>query len=110
MVVHTEEEIDFYLMANLSTRLTGLPFVVWISQRGNARHDIRVKVSPGLKAIPEEMVSVGIRPDVHLVVGELASNDLKLLTAWVELNREVIVKFWNGELATDEALVEIKAI
>ena len=108
--MHTEEEIDFYLMANLSTRLTGLPFIIWISQRGNAKHDIRVKVAPGPKAIPEEMVSVGIRPDVHVVAGELASQDLEALRSWVELNLDVLVEYWNGDLLTDEALNRIRGI
>src|ERR1041384_506167 len=31
-------------MANLFSKHTGLPFVVWISYRGAARHDVRVKV------------------------------------------------------------------
>jgi hypothetical protein len=99
-----DDEIDFFLMANLSSRLTGLPFIVWISQRGNAKHDARLKVSPDPKAIPEEMVSVGIRPTVEVVAGEMTPADLKLLRAWVELNRDVLVQYWDGELLTDDAL------
>src|SRR5438270_875190 len=60
--------LDFYLMSNLSPQTTGLPFVVWISVRGTARHDVQVKVTPGPKAAPEEFVSVAIRPDVHVVL------------------------------------------
>ena len=41
-VVETE---DLYTMSNLSPRRTGLPFVVWISPKGGALHDVRVKVS-----------------------------------------------------------------
>ena len=36
---------DLYLMANLPPRLTGLPMVVWLLERGRARHDARIKVS-----------------------------------------------------------------
>lgn len=32
-------------MANLSPKRTGLPFVVWISPKAGAPHDIRVEVS-----------------------------------------------------------------
>ena len=45
------DEDDFYFMANLFPATTGLPFVVWISERGGARHDIRVKVSRNAKVI-----------------------------------------------------------
>src|SRR5262245_39699710 len=58
-------------MANLFPKHTGLPFVVWISVRGGARHDVRVKVSASAKAIPGEMITVGIRPDVQVIEGEM---------------------------------------
>ncbi len=105
-----DEAVDFYLMASLSGRLTGLPFIVWISQRGNAKHDVCVKVTPGLKAIPEEMVSVAIGPDIRVIAGEMTASDLQLLTRWIELNSEVIFRFWEGELLTEDALLLIKAI
>lgn len=98
-------------MANLVYKRTGLPFVVWISPRGNARHDVRVKVSSGPKAVPSEMVSVAIRPDVHVVEGKMSASDLALLTEWVELNHDVLVRYWNGELeSTEDAITAIRAI
>jgi hypothetical protein len=42
--VETEAE-DLFEMANLYPDTTGLPMTVWISPRGNARHDARVKVN-----------------------------------------------------------------
>ena len=33
---------DFFDMANLPPEVTGLPMVVWVSQRGRARHAARV--------------------------------------------------------------------
>jgi hypothetical protein len=40
-----EEELDFFLMANFRPATAGLPMVVWLSERGLARHDVRVEVS-----------------------------------------------------------------
>ncbi len=51
-------------MANLFPKHTGLPFVVWISYKGGAQHDVRVKVSPGPKALASQMASIAIRPNV----------------------------------------------
>jgi hypothetical protein len=62
-------------MANLFPKHTSLPFVVWISYRGGALHDVRVKVSRNAKAIPAEMISVAIRPDVHIVEGSMDSGE-----------------------------------
>jgi hypothetical protein len=36
---------DLYEMANLYPDTTGLPMTVWVSPRGNARHDVRIKVN-----------------------------------------------------------------
>jgi hypothetical protein len=45
-------------MANLFSKHTGLPFVVWISYKGGAQHDVRVKASPEPKVLPSQMTSV----------------------------------------------------
>jgi len=97
-------------MANLFSKHTGLPFVVWISYRGGAQHDVRVKVSPGVRAFPSQMVSVAIRPNVRVVEGKMGASDLALLTKWVELNREVLVKYWDGDIDTKDAIEAIRPI
>jgi hypothetical protein len=97
-------------MANLFSKHTGLPFVVWISYRGGAQHDVRVKVSPGPKALPSEMASVAIRPNVRVVEGKMDAADLTLLTKWIELNHDVLVKYWDGEIDTKDAIDEIRPL
>jgi hypothetical protein len=98
-------------MANLVQRDTGLPFVVWICPKGNARHDVRVKVSRSPKAVPSEMVSVAIRPSVYVVEGKMNASDLKLLSRWVELNRDVLVRYWDGDIeSTKDAINLIRPI
>jgi Domain of unknown function (DUF4160) len=58
-----------------------------------------VKVSPSTKVQPSEMTSVAIRPDVRVVGGgHLSAPDLALLRQWVELNRDVIIQHWDGDL------------
>ena len=98
-------------IANLVQRDTGLPFVVWISPQGNARHDVRVKVSRGPRSLPSEMVSVAIRPTVHVVEGKMSVSDLKLLSRWVELNQDVLVRYWDGDIeSTKDAINLIRPI
>jgi hypothetical protein len=43
------------------------------------------------------MVSVAIQPSVRVVKGEMNDLDLALLSRWLELNRDMIVKYWNSE-------------
>lgn len=99
-----------YEMANLFPKHTGLPFVVWISIRGGARHDVRVKVSQNANATPEEMISVGVRPSPWIVAGELPSADWDKLYRWIELNKETLIAYWYGEIDTQDALEALKKL
>jgi hypothetical protein len=108
-----EEDDDFFELANLSPALTGLPMVVWISERGRSRHDVRVKVSlvPGRRLDPGRMCSVSVRPDVDVVAGgPLATVDLDLVRRWIDLNKDTIVDYWNGKLLTDEAIARLRPL
>lgn len=92
-----------YEMSNLSPKHTGLPFVVWISVRGGARHDARVKVSANAKAMPGEMATVSIRP-VRVVAGAMEPHALRLLQKWIERNRTTLLAYWESEIDTLDAL------
>lgn len=97
-------------MANLFPRHTGLPFVVWISVKGGAKHDVRVKVSPGAKVQASELISVALRPAIRVVDGEMDSGDLVLLSKWIELNRDVIIRYWEGDIDTVDAVTSIQSV
>jgi hypothetical protein len=108
-----DEADDLFEMANLSPTLTGLPMVVWISERGRARHDVRVKVSltHGRRARPDRTASVSVRPKVEIVAGrELDRRDMELVRQWIDLNREAIVAYWNGDLLTDEVIARLTPV
>ncbi len=100
-----------YDMANLRPERTGLPFVVFISQRGGARHDVRVKVAHAPRVRPSEMITVALRPSVRVVRGRLDPNDLALLRQWIDINAQVLIDYWNGVIGyTEEALNALKPI
>lgn len=84
--------------------------MVWISPKAGAPHDVRVKVSKGPKVHPAELISVAIRPDVHVVGGgNMSAHDLVLLRRWIEVNLDVIVKYWDGEIEyTEDAIAALK--
>ena len=101
-----------YVDANLSPKRTGLPFVVWISPKAGAPHDVRVKVSRGPKVHPSEWISVAVRPEAHVVGGgKMSGHDLELLRRWIDLNRDALIKYWEGEIEyTEDAIAALKAI
>jgi hypothetical protein len=98
-------------MANLRPERTGLPFVVFISQRGGARHDVRVKLARGSKVRPSEMITVAVRPTPRLIRGKINAHEFDLVKRWLELNMDVLVDYWTGDIEyTEDALNAIKPI
>jgi len=110
--VATPEGEGLFEMANLPPKRTGLPFVVWISPKAGAPHDVRVKVSKGPKVHPAELISVAIRPNVHVVgSGKISAQDLALLEKWAEVNKDVLIKYWDGDIEyTEDAIAALKPI
>ena len=87
-----EAPVDFYLLSNLAPKHTGLPFVVWIANKGEARHDIRVYASRSLKVGRSGLTAVAICPDVRVVRGRLSADHFAVLRQWIELNRDVLIR------------------
>jgi hypothetical protein len=93
---------DLYEMANLFPRNTGLPMTVWVSPRGHARHDVRVKVNTthGNQMNAANTAVVRLRPAPHIVAGRLSPDDEQAVFQWVSLNAAALVAYWEGQIDT----------
>jgi len=111
-VIDTPYEDDYYLMANLRPADTGLPMVVWVSERGNAQHDARVKVCTvhGDKLGNNPQASVAVRPQPRLVAGNLSAADLQAVSRWIDLNADPIVAYWDGIIGTGELMRRLQLL
>ncbi len=98
-------------MANLRPERTGLPFVVFISQKGGARHDVRIKLARTAKVRPSEMLTVAVRPTPRLIRGKMSRGEFDLVNRWIELNHDVLIDYWDGIIEyTEDAISAIKPI
>jgi hypothetical protein len=95
-----------YDMANLRPARTGLPLVVFVSQRGGARHDVRIKLARAAKVRPSEMVTVAVRPAPHVIRGNLSAGEFDQVRRWIELNERVLIDYWNGAIEYTEDMLE----
>ena len=105
------DDDEGFWMANLPPRLTGLPMVIFVSQSGNARHAIRIKVSltHGNHMDPNNTVPVGVHPTPHEIFpGQLSRSDRDAVFRWIDLNENVLVNYWANKLFTDEMLARIQ--
>jgi len=103
---------ELYEMANLYPRTTGLPMTVWVGPRGNARHDVRIKVNltHGNQMNIDNTAVVGVRPAPHLVAGRLSSDDERLVFEWIRLNVGTIIAYWDGIIDTAELIQALKPL
>ncbi len=106
------EALDLFLMANLRPKTTGLPMTIWVSERGNARHGPRLKVSlqHGPKMDPYHTASVTLGDDPREIDGTLTPEDLRLVKSFIQLNRAALEAYWKGGIDTGELLERLKAL
>ena len=102
----TADTEDIFHMTNLTPRMTGLPMSVWVSPRGNARHDVRIKVNMihGRQMSIDNTAVVALRPVPRVVVGRLSSDDRRVVYDRIRLNYESILAYRNQEIETDELI------
>ena len=105
-------EDDPFAMANLPLHLTGLPMVVWASQRMGLPHDIRIKVmqTHGSRMDPGDLAVVAVRPTPRLVAGHLSPADLRAVSEWIVLNQAVLIDYWEERIYTDELLLRLERL
>lgn len=103
---------DLYEMANLFPQTTGLPMTVWVSPRGNARHDVRVKVNMrrGDQMNIANTAVVGARPPPRLISGRLPPADAQAVFEWVELNTDALVAYWDGRIDAAEMIQALRSL
>jgi hypothetical protein len=96
-------EDDLYEMANLYPKHTGLPMVIWVSERGRARHDVLIKVSRrhGDRMNIHQTAVVGVRPP-SVLAGVLATSDQQAVFRWVTLNEAALIDYRNCVIDTVE--------
>jgi hypothetical protein len=103
---------ELFEMANLYPRTTGLPMTVWISARGNARHDVRVKVNMihGNQMTVDNTAVVAVLPTPHVVAGQLSRFDEQAVFNWIALNAAAIVAYWDGDIDTVQLAQALKPL
>ena len=109
----TEAVAEDWAKVTLPPRLTGLPMAVWITESDCYPHDVRVKVSTlhGGRGSWRSAPSIAVRPQPHEIVpGSLPAADVALVSRWIDLNRDVIIEYWNGIVDFDEVKPRLQQV
>lgn len=103
---------NLYEMSNLSVKKTGLDYIVWIApQSGKEKHSARIKIK-----VDNSFISITIDDNPEVIKKNknisIDSKKLNKIFSWVRLNKESLLKYWNGKgnVGIDEILPELKKI
>jgi hypothetical protein len=102
-----KEPEDGFDLAILPSRETGLPFVVFILQDIGIIPEVRIEIARSHRVLRSETVKVAIRPTVRLKDGYLDTHELALLTRWVDLNRDTLIRYWDGEIESTSDVLQV---
>lgn len=92
---------------------TGLPMMVCLSTRDTDRDKPQIKVSRehGDRLSLDRLVSVSVSDDPRVGNGAgLSSQDLRLVRAWVLLNKDVLLRYWSHDLPTDDMMAALRPL
>lgn len=88
------KESDIFDMSNLLPIRTGLPFQVWYGPKVHAHR-------PRIKVISSDGKEFSVEIETHAVTGDtgaVSQKDLNLLFDWIDLNKDILLDYWNNAL------------
>lgn len=97
----------------LTPKDTGLPMTVCLTKRDNDHYKAQIKVSLNRrrKLNLNRLVSVSISDDPRIVGGtRLPSQDLRLVRAWILLNRDALLRHWKHNLSTEDMMEALRPL
>ncbi len=100
-------------MVNYRKNVTGVDNVIFISQKGYARHAARIKVAiepPDSIDVTSDTASIEISSG-QVMAGEVSDAELlKQVQNFIELNRPALLDYWNALIDTEELRKRLKPI
>ena len=109
----TEAVAEDWAKVKLPPCVIGLPMAVWITDNDGYPRDGWVKVSTlhGDRGSWRPAPSIAVRPQPHEIVpGSLPAADIALVSRWIDLNREVIIDYWDGVIDCDEVKPRLQQV
>ena len=103
-------------MVDLSKNLTNLPVIVWVDGPRNVPHGDRIKFAndytnklTGVELIPMK-INDGKVPEKLQHKVKIKNKDVDLVSQWLSLNAELILKYMHGDVNTEDFLKGIQKV
>jgi hypothetical protein len=105
------DETDLQEMVSYRANVTGVANTIFISPKGNARHAPRIKIAiDPPDSLDPRGATVSIALDGDVTVGPITPELLRQAQRFIELNRQVLLDYWNYRIDTEELRQRLLAI
>jgi hypothetical protein len=101
---------EFEEMVSYRANVTGISHTIFISPRGNADHDPRVKVAIDPPDSLDPRSRTAIVTIKGVVIGNLDPQLGRQVQRFVQLNRAVLLDYWDYEIDTDQLRQRLQSI
>ena len=88
-----------------------MPLVIWVSEKGNANHGPRIKVSKIYGDKFNVTNSFLIEINSLKVIGDTAKikeRDINKIKEWIVINKELLLKVWNSQMYNTDFINNMK--
>jgi hypothetical protein len=104
-----EETAEAEDMAALRTNVTGVDYTVFVSPKGRARHAacIKIAVDPPHSLDPTAKNASMAIHDYSTIGAYLPPQIVEQAKQFIERNRDVLLRYWNHEIDTDELIKQL---
>lgn len=98
---------NLYEMANLGPKKTGLPYGIWISHKGSARHGPRIKAYPNGYSDKKAVIVISVDSNPSVIrrprSPKVSAQNVNRLIEYVKKNEGILRQYWDdNDMDTDD--------
>lgn len=118
-ILDSRWDSPLYEMANIGKKRTGLNVIVWVEVKNENkyRHNFpRMKFvnSTSNNLLPNLLTPISIEDNPKVLIKNIklniSSSDFSNLCKWIRLNKDLLIKLWNGEIDSADFIETMKKI
>lgn len=112
--IYLEDKFAIQEMANFRGSTFNLPVNIWIDGPREMKHGKRIKIQNNYSTnfMVGDLISLTIEDNPRLGKTakkvQIKTKDIEIIKRWIVENKQVLLKYSNGELSTEELIQLLK--
>lgn len=112
--IYLEDKFAIQEMANFRGSTFNLPVNIWIDGPREMKHGKRIKIQNNYSTnfMVGDLITLTIEDNPRLGKTakkvQIKTNDIAIVKQWIKENKQVLLRYFNGELSTEELIQLLK--